>query len=139
MALPVPQLLHAFSVPAGPPERIADPEEGGGSFQLKFRVAGFQYHQGHRVLDILRPGDCVELFRDPGNPFDSNAIRIFWYDIDLGYVPMRVNPGPAALLDGGAPVLARIAKVDPEGHPWEAVQVRMSLPFQDLPSFLLVQ
>lgn len=133
MPLPIEQMLYGFSLPAGPPGRVADPEEGGGSFTFGFRIAGFQYHRGGEVLDLLVADDPIELVREPDNPHDPQAIRLDWYGVPLGYLPRRYNIGPAALLDEGAPLWAQVVAVNREASPWEAVKVRLSLAFQDLP------
>ncbi|MGH8623389.1 MAG: HIRAN domain-containing protein, partial [Burkholderiales bacterium] len=58
-------------------------------------VAGFRHSGGAVVLRILKPGDRLELVREPANPYDSNAVRVEWRGVKLGYVPRRDNAAVA--------------------------------------------
>jgi|GEM_PF-5219400 len=46
-------------------------------------VAGFQYYDGLRCIPTIRPGDRLDLVREPDNPHDEKAIAV--------YAPMTVN------------------------------------------------
>jgi hypothetical protein len=63
------------------------------------------------VLRELKPGDRLELVREPDNPHDANAVRVEWRGVKLGYVPRRDNTAVARQLDRGAALEARLAGI----------------------------
>lgn len=72
-------------------------------------VAGFRHSGGTDVLRSLRPGDRLELVREPANPYDANAVRVEWRGVKLGYVPRRDNAAVARQMDRGVALEARLA------------------------------
>lgn len=56
-----------------------------------FRVAGFAYHEGIYVIEELRIGTTLELFAEPDNPYDTNAVAIYYKDVKIGYIPRESN------------------------------------------------
>jgi len=72
-------------------------------------LAGFRHHEGGRMLRELKPGDRLELVREPRNPYDANAVRVEWRGVKLGYVPQRDNAAVARQMDRGAALEARVA------------------------------
>jgi len=74
-------------------------------------LAGFRHYDGADVWRDLKPGDRLELVREPENPYDANAVRVEWRGVKLGYVPRRDNAAVARQLDRGAALEARLAGV----------------------------
>ena len=72
-------------------------------------LAGFRHYDGGEVLRDLKPGDRLELVREPDNPYDANAVRVEWRGVKLGYVPRRDNAAVARQMDRGAALEARLA------------------------------
>ena len=72
-------------------------------------LAGFRHSDGGEVLGKLRPGDRLELVREPANPHDANAVRVEWRGVKLGYVPRRDNAAVARQMDRGVALEARLA------------------------------
>jgi hypothetical protein len=72
-------------------------------------LAGFRHYAGGEVLRELKPGDRLELVREPDNPYDANAVRVEWRGVKLGYVPRRDNAAVARQMDHGAALEARLA------------------------------
>lgn len=72
-------------------------------------LAGYRHYEGHVVLHDMRPGDRLELVREPDNPYDSNAVRVEWRGVKLGYVPRRDNAAVARQMDRGNALEARLA------------------------------
>ncbi|MGH8650622.1 MAG: HIRAN domain-containing protein, partial [Burkholderiales bacterium] len=72
-------------------------------------VAGFRHSGGAEVLRDLKPGDRLELAREPANPYDANAVRVEWRGVKLGYVPRRDNAAVARQMDRGVALEARLA------------------------------
>ena len=74
-------------------------------------LAGFRYNDGRFVWDEMRIGDTLMLAREPGNPFDTNAIRVEWNGRKIGYVPRQQNGALARVLDAGAAIEGRIIEL----------------------------
>jgi hypothetical protein len=72
-------------------------------------VAGFRHYSGGEVLRELKPGDRLDLVREPGNPHDANAVRVEWRGVKLGYVPRSDNAAVARQMDRGVALAARLA------------------------------
>jgi len=88
-------------------------------------VMGFRHYDGRSVWHELRVGDAVTLAREPGNPFDPQAIRVDWQGRKLGYVPRVENVDLARLMDSGSPIQARIAALEKHRRPNNRVQVEV--------------
>ena len=72
-------------------------------------LAGFRHYHGVEVLRDLKPGDRLDLVREPGNSHDPNAVRVEWRGVKLGYVPRRDNASVARQMDRGTALEARLA------------------------------
>jgi len=72
-------------------------------------LAGFRHYEGAEVWRAMKPGDRLQLVREPDNPYDANAVRVEWRGAKLGYVPRRDNAAVARQLDRGAALEARVA------------------------------
>lgn len=75
------------------------------------RLAGFSHYGGKAAWPELRVGDPLTLVREPDNPFDSQAVRVEWRGVKLGYVPRAENSALARMLDRREPVEARISRL----------------------------
>lgn len=85
-------------------------------------LAGFQYYEGRDLWAMMRPGDALQLQREPQNPHDANAVRVLWRNEMLGYLPRRENSDVARQMDHGAPVKARIVKLKEARNPWQRIE-----------------
>lgn len=90
-------------------------------------LAGFQYHQAAAVWDQLRVGDALELQREPDNPHDVNAVRVFWRGALLGYLPKKENRSVAQEIDQGARVSGRISQLREDANPWRRLRIDVYL------------
>ena len=90
-------------------------------------VAGFQYHHGESLWSRLRPGVPLGLVREPNNPYDPRAVRIEFDGVKIGYVPRAENATIAHLMDSGRHVSASILAVRESSHPWDRIEVSLSL------------
>ena len=84
-------------------------------------LAGFQFHHGKILWDELKVGDALTLAREPNNPYDANAVSVYWNNQRLGYIPRRENSDVARQMDRGAPVKARIVKLTTARNPWQRI------------------
>lgn len=65
-----------------------EPISVGGTYHLRFPVAGWRYYDGERVMEELVPGAVVGLELDATNPYDPNAIRVLSPSgVLIGFVP----------------------------------------------------
>ncbi|MCL2137674.1 MAG: HIRAN domain-containing protein [Coriobacteriia bacterium] len=54
-------------------------------------IAGFTYYDGISVFDDLSIGTSVALRAEPDNPYDPNAVAVFYGNSKLGYIPRNTN------------------------------------------------
>ncbi len=90
-----------------------------------FYIRGFQHWDGVLVLDQLRLGTALELVAEPDNPYDPQAVALYFGATKLGYVPADQNGLFATMLYFGHAdaFSARILQVDSKAAPWEQVRV----------------
>lgn len=96
-------------------------------------LAGIRHYNGGEVLRNLKPGDRLELVREPENPHDANAVRVEWRGVKLGYVPRRDNSAVARQLDLGAALEARLANVRENRNRSVRIEFEVIAPLQNLP------
>lgn len=53
----------------------------------RFSLAGVQYSDYQLVVGPVKPGTKLDMFWERGNPHDSNAIRVEYRGVKIGYVP----------------------------------------------------
>ncbi|HRD91805.1 MAG TPA: HIRAN domain-containing protein [Accumulibacter sp.] len=90
-------------------------------------LAGGQYYALAEVSSQIRPGDRLELIREPGNRHDHKAIRVEWNGRRLGYLPRSENAAVARALDDGEQLEARVARVRDHPDPWRRVEIEVLL------------
>lgn len=90
-------------------------------------LRGMQYHEGEALFPQLRPGDVLDLRREPQNPYDGNAVAVDRRGHHLGYLPARENASLATMLDNGLPLEARIDTLNADAPPWEMCGVVVEL------------
>lgn len=94
-----------------------------------FFIAGVQFHQLHKVLNLLEEGDVLELVPEPTNKFDPNAVRIEYNtsqeQIMCGYVPKKFSAAVAGAISIGKRLECKIEKLNPGSKPWEQCKVNI--------------
>lgn len=55
---------------------------------VDFHVAGFAYYDGLDVINELSLGQTVTLVVETDNPYDNEAVVVYYKDKKLGYVPI---------------------------------------------------
>ena len=85
-------------------------------------LAGFRYGAAAEAWPQLRVGDALELRREPDNPHDPNAVRVEWQGRKLGYVPRRQNAAVAWGMDRGAPLRARLSRLEEHPNPARRIE-----------------
>jgi hypothetical protein len=91
-------------------------------------LAGFRHYEAPNLWGEIQPGDPLTLVREPQNPHDHNAVRVEWRTFKLGYVPRAENAAVARHLDRGAPLLARVSKVQSTRAPNKRIEFEIYLP-----------
>jgi hypothetical protein len=90
-----------------------------------FHIAGFTYYNGVDVFENLKIGAQLLLKAEPENPFDPNAVAIYYQEDKLGFVPKGENEIIRKFLNLGYTDLfeAKISQISPEAHPEKQVRV----------------
>ncbi len=98
-------------------------------FYMDFYVAGFTYWDGLEVIEELSIGDKVELVCEPDNPYDPQAIAIYYGEYKIGYVPRDKNSLLSMLLYYGHSDVfsAKIRSKNLEEHSERQVRVLVSV------------
>ena len=91
-----------------------DRPEKKGVVLLHTYVAGFRYYEGEEVWFRLKEGDTLRLIREPKNPYDYDAVQIFWGRDKIGYIPRAETSMVAQLLDKGVTLSSRIISLSNE-------------------------
>ena len=82
-------------------------------------VAGFSHWYGAEVFEKLGPGTPLRLVVQPDNPYDPNAVEVYFHDVKIGYVPKAYNEEISLLMYYGHSDVfeARVVAVYKEKHP----------------------
>ncbi len=91
-------------------------------------LAGFRHYEAPNLWEEVHIGDELALVREPGNPHDRNAVRVDWRGYKLGYVPRAQNEAVARQLDRGAPLIARISRIQHTRAPNRRIEFEIHLP-----------
>lgn len=85
---------------------------------LDCHIAGFTFHDGLDVIGNLKLGTPVTLKSEPENPYDHEAVAIYFEDTKLGYVPRAKNGYVSDLLYFGYSdiIEAKINSYNPEAN-----------------------
>jgi HIRAN domain len=80
-------------------------------------VTGTAYHEAGEAASALRPGDLVELRREPSNDYDPRSIAVRTPSgAKLGDLPRAGSEALASLMDAGFAAMARIREVLPDAR-----------------------
>ena len=79
-------------------------------------VAGIVVVPGRQdVAQNVRLGDRLTTEREPDNPYDANAVRLYHDGGEIGYVPARHAVWVAEILDRGGPLTITVAAIKHSG------------------------
>ncbi|MCL1790912.1 MAG: HIRAN domain-containing protein [Peptococcaceae bacterium] len=86
---------------------------------LDCHISGFNYYDGLDVVESLKHGTYVTLVSESDNPYDPEAIAVYFKEIKLGYIPHTKNSLISNLLyfGYGNIIEAKINSCDPQAHP----------------------
>ena len=88
-------------------------------------IVGFQYYQGPEAEKFFKENDLLVLQRQAKNPHDHFAVEVYYGNYKLGYLPRSENKLIARMMDQGVNVHAKIRSIDPDGHPYRRVKIRV--------------
>ena len=66
------------------------------------KVVGVTFTNAQNIIPKLKPDMELKLVRQPDNPYDFNAIAVFFANHHLGYLPKALAQKLAPLIDYGA-------------------------------------
>lgn len=94
---------------------------------LNCNVAGFSHWYGLEVIGDMKVGGKLDLVSEPDNPYDSQAVAVYFKGTKIGFVPESCNGTLSKLIffGHGDVFEARIASVNTEKDPEH--QVRMTI------------
>ncbi len=90
-------------------------------------IAGFQFCDGEKIWDHLSMGDILQLIQEPDNPYDENAVEIYWRNSKLGYLPRVENTAIAQMMNQEQEITARISDKKKSCNPWERLAIEVWL------------
>ncbi len=80
-------------------------------------LSGFRHHAAPRLWSALQRRALLTLAREADNPYDADAVALYWRGQKLGYLPRGENLVVARLLDRRRHLSARIERLLPDaGH-----------------------
>lgn len=85
-------------------------------------LAGFTYYDGLDVIGDLQLGAKLQLRAEPDNPYDANAVAVYFSNKKLGFIPRNQNSIISNLLNFGhgdileARIASRDCTASPEGQ-----------------------
>ena len=71
------------------------------------KIMGVSFEGRQDVVAGLKPGAALQLERQPQNQFDSNAIAVWFGNLQLGFLRKEIAKHLAPLIDAGADYRAR--------------------------------
>lgn len=93
-------------------------------------LAGFRYYAAPSVWKDMKVGDPLTLVRERDNPHDPGAVRVEWHGHILGYIPRGENGHLARQMDHGAPLVARITRLQKSRNGRNRVSYVVSVPLK---------
>ena len=98
-------------------------------------LAGRKFHDADAVWHHLKPGTELQLKRDSGNPYDTNAVAVMFHNPDdgkdyrIGYIPREFNETMAGMLDMGWTDAFQciIHHIDPDEHPEHQIYLTINI------------
>jgi hypothetical protein len=88
-------------------------------------ISGYQYHKGLQMEHLFGPDTTFSLKHEPENPFDDDAVALYYGSSRIGFIPPDDNVEIARRIQRGKSLKARIARFEPKSDPWERVYVEV--------------
>jgi len=88
-------------------------------------LAGFQYYEGERLWSKMHLGDRLNLRHTPSNPYDSQAVEVWWHDNLIGHLPRQENLAVSQMLDRGETMYGVLMQKRKTDNPRERIRVEV--------------
>jgi len=89
------------------------------------KVVGVSFEGRQDVVGGLVPGQRLELVREPGNPFDANAVAVRYGALALGFMRREIAKRIAPNIDAGERYDATVGSVTGGGDRHTGVNIRV--------------
>lgn len=67
---------------------------------IRSNVVGSDFIEGYHDFDLsIKEGDLVRIIPEPNNPYDKDAMAVYWRNKHIGYIPKINIPGVALCMD----------------------------------------
>jgi len=83
----------------------------GDAYEFFTKVVGVTFEGRQDVARGMRPGDVLELRRQPENPFDTNAIAVHFGSLQIGFLKKEIARRLAEKFDAGERYRAEVGSV----------------------------
>lgn len=94
-------------------------------FLLDIIVAGTSFCESMpQIAEQLSTGTVLKMVRAPQNPYDSQAIGIYYEETRIGWVPKELNLIISRLMDAGKAFFCRIEKTS-NVHSWIKIDAKI--------------
>lgn len=100
---------------------------------LSFYIRGVRYYDACEVIKYLEPADRLTLVPEPDNPYDHEAVAIYFHDTKLGYIPREMNETIFKMLTFGwkKAIKCRVLTVNPTAPTYQQIEVGIYLKDRD--------
>ena len=88
----------------------------------EFYIAGLWYY--NKDFDASCTS-FLNLKREPSNPYDINAIEVYYKDLKLGYIPKIENKLIAKMLDQKIRIISKVTKFNPDDNYAHKIKVKL--------------
>lgn len=95
---------------------------------MDFHISGFTYWEGAEVFGKLSVGNKLEVCPENDNPYDPDAVALYFGKRKIGYIPRHENSQISMFLFfGHSPFEAYVSQINPEAHPERQVRVVLKI------------
>lgn len=96
---------------------------------LNCNIAGFTYYDGIDVFDELKIGTQLQLEAEPQNTYNQNAVKVFYKNTMIGYLPNDHNEDIAKFLWAGwtNTFEVKINRITPDTHPEKQIGITIKI------------
>ena len=93
----------------------------------QFKIAGYQFYDGDKIINKLIVGDELEINAEPKNKHDRNAVRISYNGFKIGYAPRIDNKLLSELLQNDIKMHCVVFDSAPDEDTWNRITVQVFL------------
>ncbi len=87
------------------------------------KLVGVKFSEMQANIALCKPGDKLTMIREPDNPFDPNAIKVYKDKMPLGYINRDLASQLAPRIDNGNKYMCIIQAVTGGGKKLHGVNI----------------